>query len=152
MGKCFPNHDRVEFISGAVARKGGDFALLANTRIQVGAKADGGFSFKEFRFDQEEERDRIRIEDNYPGFVVDARKVDLKPAKNCPPYGIPAGCNHKSVGRHRTVPPWLKEGKPLALTCHIQDRGESCKGAPSRKAATVGGVCDTQMRPVSGVN
>ena len=152
MGKCFPNHERVEFISGAVARKGGDFALLANTRIQVGAKADGGFSFKEFRFDQEEERDRIRIEDNYPGFVVDARKVDLKPAKNCPPYGIPAGCNHKSVGRHRTVPPWLKEGKPLALTCHIQDRGESCKGAPSRKAATVGGVCDTQMRPVSGVN
>jgi hypothetical protein len=152
MGKCFPNHDRVEFISGAVARKGGDFALLANTRIQVGAKGEGGYSFKEFRFDQEEERDRIRIEDNYPGFLVDARKVDLKPAKGCPPYGIPAGCGFKSVGRYRTVPPWLKDGKPLALTCRIQDRGESCGASPSAKSATVGGACDTQMRPVAGVN
>jgi len=152
MGKCFPNHDRVEFISGAVARKGGDFALLANTRIQVGAKTEGGYGFKEFRFDQEEDRDRIRIEDNYPGFVVDGRKVDLKPAKGCPAYGIPAGCGFKSVGRYRTVPPWLREGRPLALACRIQDRGESCKGAPNARSATVGGVCDTQMRPVSGVN
>jgi hypothetical protein len=35
MGKCFPDHDRVEYMSGAVAGKGNDFALIANTRIQV---------------------------------------------------------------------------------------------------------------------
>ena len=152
MGKCFPNHDRVEYITGAVARKGGDFALIANARIRVDQKVDGGYSFREFRFDQEEERDEVRIVDSYPGFVVDARKVDLKPVKGCPPYGIPSGCGFKSVGRYRTVPSWLNQGKPLALTCRIADRGESCRGAPSTKAATVGGVCDTQMRPVSGVN
>jgi hypothetical protein len=152
MGKCFPNHDRVEYITGAVARKGGDFALIANARIRVDQKVDGGYRFREFRFDQEDERDEVRILDSYPGFVVDARKVDLKPVKGCPPYGIPAGCGFKSVGRYRTVPSWLNQGKPLALTCRIADRGESCRGAPSTKAATVGGMCDTQMRPVSGVN
>ncbi len=152
MGKCFPNYDRVEYITGAVARKGGDFALIANTRIKVGEKVDGGYRFREFHVDQKEERDDIRILDSYPGFVIDARKVDLKPAKRCPPYGIPGGCKFKSVGRYRTVPPWLNAGKPLGITCRIQDRGESCKGAPRARAATVGGVCDTQMRPVSGVN
>jgi hypothetical protein len=152
MGKCFPNHDRVEYITGAVARKGGDFALIANARIRVDQKAEGGYRFREFRFDQEDERDEVRIVDSYPGFVVDARKVDLKPVKGCPPYGIPSGCGFKSVGRYRTVPSWLNQGKPLALTCRIADRGESCRGAPSTKAATVGGMCDTQMRPVSGVN
>jgi hypothetical protein len=55
------------------------------------------------------------------------------------------------VGRYRTVPSWLDAGTPLALTCHIQDQGESCRSAPSLKAVTVGGVCDTQMRPVAGV-
>jgi hypothetical protein len=152
MGKCFPNHDRVEYITGAVARNGSDFALIANARIRVDGKEDGGYSFREFRFDQEEDRDEVRIIDSYPGFIIDARKVDLKPAKGCPPYGIPSGCRFKSVGRYRTVPSWLNHGKPLALTCHIQDRGESCRAAPSTKSATVGGVCDTQMRPVSGVN
>lgn len=151
MGKCFPNHDRVEYIGGAVARRGGDFALIANARIRVDQKLDGGYGFREFRFDPGEERDEVRILDSYPGFVVDARKVELKPAKGCPPYGIPAGCSFKSVGRYRTVPAWLNQGKPLALTCHMQERGESCKGAPIAKAVTVGGVCDTQMRPVSGV-
>ena len=38
MGKCFPRHDRVEYMSGAVAENGGDFALIADTRIQVGAR------------------------------------------------------------------------------------------------------------------
>jgi hypothetical protein len=151
MGKCFPNHDRVEYITGAVARDGSDFALLANARIRVDGKADGGYRFREFRFEALDDRDEVRILDSYPGFVVDARKVDLKPAKGCPPYGIPAGCGFKSVGRYRTVPSWLKQGNPLALSCRIQDRGESCTAAPNGRQVTVGGVCDTQMRPVSGV-
>ncbi len=151
MGKCFPNHDRVEYMSGAVARNGSNFALIANARIKVDKKIGSGYSFREFRFDPKDDRDEVRILDTYPGFVVDARKVSLKASKRCPAYGIPRGCGFKSVGRYRTVPSWLDDGKPLALTCHIKDRGESCKSAPSRKAATVGGVCDTQMRPVSGV-
>ena len=35
MGKCYPNHDRIEYMSGAVARNGNDFALIANARIKV---------------------------------------------------------------------------------------------------------------------
>ena len=152
MGKCFPNYDRVEYISGAVARKGGDFALIANTRIRVDEKVDGGYRFREFLVNAKEDRDHIRIVDSYPGFVIDGRQVELKPAKRCRSYGMPYGCRFKSVGRYRTVPSWLKAGKPLAIRCRIQDRGESCKGAPAARRVTVGGICDTQMRPVSGVN
>jgi hypothetical protein len=152
MGKCFPGHQRVEYMSGAVARRGSDHALVANVRIQVGDKVDDGYRFRMFRFQETEERDVVDIRDDYPGFVVDGRKVALVGAGNCPPYGIPAGCPVQEVGRYRRVPPWLAAGKPVGLTCRIADRGESCSAPVQLISAQVGGVCDTQMRPVSGVH
>ncbi|WP_243725212.1 hypothetical protein [Candidatus Thiosymbion oneisti] len=152
MGKCFPNYQRVEYMSGAVARKGTDFALIANTRIQVGNQGKNGYRFREFLFEEASEKDLIRILDNYPGFEVDARKVSLKSPSACPPYGIPRGCNHRSVGRYRRTPPWLESGKALGLQCKIRDRGTNCRGRENLKAVTVGGTCDTQMRPVTRVH
>ena len=152
MGKCFPNEDRVEYMSGAVARKGGDFALIANTRIRVDGKTDGGYLFREFRFDEAPERDLTRVEDNYPGFVVDGRKVSLGSSSSCPPYGIPAGCNFKSVGRYRKTPSWLKAGRPLELHCRIEARGEQCADTPRMEKTSVGGSCDIEMRPVANVH
>lgn len=151
MGKCFPNHDRVEYISGAVARRGSDFALLANTRIRVDQKTDGGYRFRSFLVEAAEDRDEVDIVDRYPGFVVDGRKVSLKGPASCPPYGIPRGCPFERVGRYRTTPSWLNSGKPLELTCRIKDRGATCQGPGSVVTARVGGVCDTQMRPVAGI-
>jgi hypothetical protein len=151
MGKCFPSHDRVEYMSGAVASKGGDFALIADTRIQVGNKTGGGYEFREFTFREDEDRDLVQVRDNYPGFVVDARKVSLRKPSGCRAYGIPAGCRFKDIGRYRKTPPWLSAGKSLELTCRIKDRGEQCRGAGRIKTAKVGGSCDTQMRPVTGV-
>ena len=152
MGKCFPNHKGVEYMSGAIARKGGDFALIANTRIQIDGKEGDGYRFREFLVTEDEDADRVRLEDNFPGFAVDARKVSGKPPAACPAYGIPAGCRHDKIGRHRKVPSWLAEGKPLELKCQIKDRGESCKSAPTTKSVSVGGVCDTQMRPVAHID
>jgi hypothetical protein len=151
MGKCFPNHKRVEYMSGAVARKGKDFALIANTRIEVGKKGNYGYRFREFQFEEAPEKDVIEIVDNYPGFEVDARKVSLKGSSGCLPFGIPRGCNQGSVGRYRRAPSWLGAGKPLGLQCRIRDRGASCRGGGSLKTVTVGGTCDTQMRPVTRV-
>lgn len=151
MGKCFPHHDRVEYMSGAVARKGDDFALIANTRIQVGSKRGNGYAFKEFRFEEAPDRDIIRIEDNYPGFVVDARKVSLRKPGYCPAYGIPSGCGGGKAGRYRKVPSWLSAGKPLEISCRLSDRGESCLGGGSMRTVKVGGVCDKEMRPVARV-
>jgi hypothetical protein len=151
MGKCFPNHKRVEYMTGAVANKGGDFALIANTRIQVGDKVDGGYRFREFRFTEEADRDRVTILDNYPGFVVDGRKVSLRAPSGCVPYGIPRGCGLKKVGRYRKTPSWLASGKPLALNCRIEDRGESCDSQGSTRTVSVGGTCDKEMRPVARV-
>ncbi len=151
MGKCFPNHPRVEYMSGAVAGRGGDYALIANTRIQVGGSSGSGYTFKEFRFDETDKGDQIRIEDNYPGFVVDGRKVSLRSPGSCPAYGVPAGCRFGSVGRYRKVPSWLKAGKPVEITCRLEDRGESCRGGGTMKTAEVGGRCDVEMRPVAGV-
>jgi len=138
-------------MSGAVARKGSDFALIANTRIQVGAKSGGGYRFKEFLFEEAPEKDIVDIVDNYPGFEVDARKVSLKGSSKCPPYGIPRGCNMRSVGRYRRTPPWLNSGKSLGLQCRILDRGAGCRGGGKLKTVTVGDSCDTQMRPVTRV-
>nr|MCU0736210.1 hypothetical protein [Methylotetracoccus sp.] len=87
----------------------------------------------------------------YPGFVVDGRKVNLKGASSCPPYGIPRGCAFEQVGRYRTTPSWLNSGKPLELMCRIKDRGANCLAPGSVVTARVGGVCDTQMRPVAGI-
>ncbi len=151
MGKCFPNHDRVEYITGAVAGKGQDFALIANTRIRVDQPTGGGYFFRDFVFQEDEDRDVVRIVDRYPGFVIDGRKVSLRAASRCAPYGIPRGCRFGAVGRYRKTPSWLHAGRPLALTCRVRDRGEQCQGGGETRAVTVGGVCDTQMRPVAGV-
>jgi len=150
MGKCFPKHKRVEYISGAVATKGKNFALIANTRIHVDKAAKGGYFFRDVDVEQLEERDVVKILDDYKGFIIDGRKVSLK-ASSCPAYGIPRGCKMKSIGRYRRTPGWLNAGKPLELKCNIRDRGKSCSGSGSLKSVKVGGVCDTQMRPVSGV-
>ncbi len=151
MGKCFPDHDRVDYMTGAVARKGGDFALIANTRIKVGAASGDGYRFEEFRFEETPERDLVRIENNYPGFIVDGRKVSLRAPRACPPYGIPRGCPTSEVGRYRTAPSWLDSGRPVEIICRIQDRGESCQGSGTTRTVGVGGVCDKEMRPVVGV-
>jgi hypothetical protein len=151
MGKCFPNHDRVEFISGAVAKKGNDFALLANTRIRVDQPTEGGYFFRAFRFEAKDDHDEVEIVDSYPGFVVDARKVELNEPRSCKPYGIPSGCPFETIGRYRTTPSWLSSGRPLEVICNVKDRGESCQGAGIPKTAKVGGMCDTQMRPVAGI-
>lgn len=152
MGKCFPKHEGVEYMSGAVARKGGDFALIADTRIQVGPKSGEGYSFRLFKFDEEPAGDKIRILDDFSGFLVDARKVSLKAPASCPPYGIPAGCRFESVGRYRKTPSWLSSGKPVEIGCRIKNRGESCRGSGTLTDARVGGTCDLEMRPVAGVN
>lgn len=151
MGKCFPNHDRVEYMSGAIAKKGSNFALIANTRIQVGQKTDGGYFFKDFVFTPKPDKDQIDIVDTYPGFVVDERKISLRQAKTCLPYGVPRGCPFKSIGRYRKAPSWLRSGKPLEISCRVKDRGSSCKGKGVAKLGKVGGVCDTEMKPVAGV-
>jgi hypothetical protein len=151
MGKCFPQQKRVEYMSGAVAENGPDHALIANTRIKVGAKVAGGYRFQEFRFDQEDWGDRIRIEDNYPGFVVDGRKVRLGGGGGCTAYGVSKGCRFSKVQRYRRTPSWLTAGKPMGLQCSIQDRGESCRGSGRSRTVTVGGSCDVDMMPVTGV-
>jgi len=152
MGKCFPQHDRIEYMSGAVASKGGDHALIANTRIKVGQKVGSGYKFQEFRFEMEDWGDDIRIEDNYPGFVVDGRKVRLGGGGGCTAYGVSRGCSFGNVGRYRKTPSWLTAGKPVALNCRIKDQGESCRGGGRMTSVSVGGACDVDMMPVSGVH
>jgi hypothetical protein len=152
MGKCFPQLEGVEYMSGAVANKGDDFALIANTRIQVGDKIGDDYRFRAFRFEETAERDVVATRDDYPGFVVDGRKVSLIAASGCKPYGIPAGCPREEIGRYRKTPSWLDAGKPLGLSCRIADQSESCAGPETLVTVQVGGMCDTQMRPVSGVH
>lgn len=151
MGKCFPRHPRVEYLSGAVARSGDHFALLANTRIEVGERVGGEYRFEEFHFDEEDEGDRIRIEDTYPGFLVDARKIELRAPTDCRPWGIPAGCDGRRVGRYRKVPFWLDAGRAIGIRCRINASGESCSDSASLTTTEVGGACDREMRPVSRV-
>ena len=151
MGKCFPKNERVEYISGAVASHGADFALLADTRIQVGAPAGGGYSFKQFLFEERPEGDAIQITDRYPGFIVDGRKISLRDPSSCPPYGVPAGCPFKQVGRYRKTPSWINQGRPVEISCRVKDRGETCQGGGGQTTARVGGTCDVEMRPVAGV-
>jgi hypothetical protein len=152
MGKCFPQSEGVEYMSGAVARRGDDFALIANTRIQVGDKVGDDYRFRAFGFQETDERDVVDTRDDYPGFVVDGRKVSLIAASGCKPYGVPAGCPRDEVGRYRKTPSWLDAGKPLGLTCKIADQAESCTEPEKLVTVQVGGTCDTQMRPVSGVH
>jgi len=151
MGQCFPGHPRAEYMSGAIARRGKDFALIANTRIQVDKSTQGGYYFRLFKVSLKGDRDDIRIVDAYPGFIVDGRKVELKKTSRCHPYGIPKGCSNGKVGRYRRTPPWLKAGKPLALKCRIEDSGAQCSAAPRQREVVLGGRCDREMRPVAGV-
>lgn len=151
MGKCFPEHARVEYISAVVARRGDDFALLANTRIEVGERNGDGYPFREFLVEETAERDLIRVADAYPGFLVDARKVALRPPVACPPFGIPPGCSLTEVGRYRRVPNWLATGMPLGIVCPVTARGETCLDPAQRRVVEVGGTCDREMRPVGGV-
>ncbi len=152
MGKCFPDHRRIEYISGAVASKGKDFILIASTRIHVDKSTDGGYFFRAVDLAAKDDGDQIDIVDRYPGFVVDGRKIQLKKPSRCYPYGIPRGCDLENVTRYRKTPGWLKAGKPLALECHIRDSGESCRRPAATRMVEVGGVCDVEMRPVTGVH
>ena len=153
MGKCFPQHERIEYMSGAVARRGNDFALIANTRIQVGEKRGDGYLFKRMVVREEDRGDQIRMVDEYPGFVVDGRRVSLSgESSRCRPYGIPGGCRFAEIGRYRKTPSWVNAGKPLEIRCRIKDQGEQCQGPGTQRQVRVGGVCDTQMRPFGGIN
>lgn len=151
MGKCFPRHPRAEYITASVASKGNDYALIANTRIHVDEPVGDGYRFRSFVVKYEPDRDAISLVDAYPGFVIDGKRIDLKGSSGCVPYGVPSGCAFKEVGRYRKTPSWLHAGRPVGLTCKIQDRGETCGSTPSAKSVTVGGTCDTEMRPVCGV-
>jgi hypothetical protein len=151
MGKCFPGHDRVDYISAAAARKDGDFALIANRRIQAGDKVSGGYLFSDFVVKDEADRDLTQVVDRFPGFVIDARKVTLKSPSNCPPYGIPSGCRFDQIGRYRKTPSWLNAGTPLEISCRVRERGEQCQREARLTTTSVGGVCDKEMRPVGGV-
>lgn len=152
MGKCFPGHPRIEFMAGAVARNGSDYALLANTRIEVGEKTPGGYLFKDVVVQDEGDRDAILVLDHYRGFVVDGRKVTLRGSAGCLPYGIPRNCRSDSIGRYRRAPGWLNAGDALEIHCRVPDRGDQCqKEIEPPDVVSVGGVCDTQMRPVGRV-
>ncbi len=152
MGKCFPDYPQVEFMAGAVAGNGENFALLANTRIEVGEKAEGGYLFRDVVVRDEDGRDALQVLDHYRGFVVDGRKVTQRGAAGCLPYGIPRSCRLDSIGRYRRTPGWLKTGDALEIHCSVPDRGEQCqKGAERPVEVSVGGACDTEMRPVFGV-
>jgi hypothetical protein len=151
MGKCFPDHPRVEYISGAVARRGGDFALIAGTRIEVGAKRDDGYLFQEALVHAKPAGDVVEVVDRYPGFVIDARKVSLRPSSGCRPYGTPSGCRFPRVGRHRKVPSWLAQGTPVTFACRVRASGPACDGPPALETVRLGGACDVEMQPVAGV-
>ncbi len=151
MPKCYPNHKRVEYMSGAVAKKGNDYALIANTRIKVGKKVGGGYKFRIFDVEHEKDHDIVDAIDSYPGFVVDARKVSLGRSRKCSPYGVSRGCKFSNIGRYRKVPRWLTAGRPATFHCSIRDGGEGCTSSGHMKTVSVGGPCDKEMMPVVGV-
>lgn len=95
--------------------------------------------------------DAVRVEDQYPGFIVDARKVSLGGGSGCTPYGVSSGCRFSNFGRYRRTPSWLSAGKPLAIHCHIDARGASCRDSGREQQVTVGGACDVDMMPVARV-
>lgn len=151
MGACFPDQPAIEFISGAVARRGQDFVLVANERVYLDAAVAGGYRFRTVRVRAEPERDVLALEDRYPGFLLDARKVTGARPAGCRPYGLPPACSSSPAGRYRRVPAWLSAGTPLALSCQIADRGPACTAEPVRRSVAVGGACDREMQPVAGV-
>ncbi|NLX18117.1 MAG: hypothetical protein GXY53_02400 [Desulfobulbus sp.] len=153
MGKCFPAYNRVEYMSGAVARNGNNFALIANTRIHVDRRVPGGYLFRSFMVREEPDRDVISVVDNYPGFVVDGRRVSLASGRGrCTPYGLPQGCSFQTIGRYRKTPSWVNDGKPYEVHCRTTDRGEQCLQESVMKDVRVGGRCDVEMQPFVGVH
>ena len=151
MGKCFPGEARLEYVSAAVARRGDDFALVANTRVRVDEAAEGGYAFRIAEIEDLPDRDAVRLVDRYPGFVIDGRKIELKAPSGCTPYGTPRSCRFDTVGRRRKVPSWLADGDPMRLACRVQARDESCTAPPRAETVSLGGACDTAMQPVAGV-
>jgi hypothetical protein len=151
MGKCFPNHERLEYISGATARRGDDYVLIANTRIAVGERRGSGYLFQQALVEDEDGRDVVKQLDWYPGFIIDGRKVELQPASRCSPYGTPSGCQFAQVDRYRRTPSWLNAGRPLQLNCRVRSSGEDCRGTMTVETTRVGGACDTEMQPFAGV-
>jgi len=151
MGKCFPSDQRLEYISGAIARHGDEFVLIANTYVRVDEKRGSDYLFRQAIIDDKSDRDIVRLVDRYPGFVIDGRKIQLRPAASCAPYGIPSGCRFAEIGRRRKMPSWLSTGQPLQLSCRVRSRGETCRGDAVLETIAVGGVCDTAMQPVAGV-
>ncbi len=87
-----------------------------------------------------------------PAFWSTGARCRSFAASGCRPYGVPAGCPRGEIGRYRKTPSWLDAGKPLGLTCRIADQAESCAAPEKLVTVEVGGMCDTQMRPVSGVH
>jgi hypothetical protein len=151
MGKCFPQYAGVKYVSGAIARKKDEYVLIANRRIRIDRKVNNGYLFRDFIVYPTAEKDDVQIVDNYPGFVVDGRKVFSPRSSRCAPYGIPARCSWSEVGRYRRMPPWYRHGKRIELTCQINDRGENCQNNASWKSVRVGSPCDTQMRLITGI-
>ncbi|MEN6489208.1 MAG: hypothetical protein ABFD66_10100, partial [Smithella sp.] len=151
MGKCFPRHDGVKYVTGAIAAKNNEYILIANRRIRIDRQAGNGYLFRDFIVRPTDEKDEVQIVDNYPGFVVDGRRVNAQRLSRCVPYGIPGACAGGEVGRYRRMPPWHRSGKSIELSCRINDRGENCQNGASWKSVTVGSSCDTQMRIITGV-
>jgi hypothetical protein len=151
MGKCLPGYPRVEYMTGATARKGRDFALIAGERIEVGERRGDGYLFRAADVRDSPSGDVVEIVDAYPGFTVDGRKVSLRTASGCRPYGTPPGCRFERVGRHRKVPSWLASGRPMTLTCRVEARGPACDAEATRETVQVGGPCDVEMQPIAGV-
>ena len=151
MGKCFPTQPRIEYISGAIARRGSDFALIANTRVEVGKTRGADYEFRSVRIHEEKARDIVSSRDEFRGFLLDGRKVELRKPRLCTPYGTPRSCGFARVGRHRRIPGWLSAGRPLQIRCEITSRGESCQETPRRESIEVGGHCDVDMQPVRAV-
>lgn len=151
MGKCFPDHPRLEYISAAIARRAGTFALIVNTRVEVGPRQGDGYRFRQAEIRSQGERDSVRSADLYPGFTIDKRKITLRGSSGCTPHGTSSRCRHADGARHRRVPAWLASGTPLTLTCSVRDRGASCTEEPRLRSAEVGGLCDKEMQPVAGV-
>jgi hypothetical protein len=151
MGKCFPGDPHLEYISAAVAARGDEFALIANTRIRVDDPSGAGYRFRIAEVEDVGDRDVVHLSDAYPGFVIDGRKIERKRPTGCTPYGTPPGCRFAGVGRYRKTPRWLAGGDPLQIRCRVRASDESCTGSPTATTVAVGGVCDTAMQPVAGV-
>ncbi len=113
MGKCFPNHERLEYVTGAVARRGEDFALIANTRIAVGERSGSGYLFQQALVEDEGERDVVTQLDRYPGFVIDGRKVDA-----------PARFALLAVRDSIKLP--IRAGRPLSQDAELVERWPAC--------------------------